>query len=230
VHKGKIMDPNEGSTGNHPGIIDYKGATYLFGFNYRLNFAITPIHHERRSITVTRITYSPDGTIPNQPWWDDKGVEQLHTVDPFHRVEAETIAWASRIKRDRDQPYDWAPGVTTAGGAQTGVYVTRTGDRSYIKVAGVDFGKAGASSFVASVANAQPGSKIELRVDRVDGPIIGTLQLDEAALGKEWREVSAPVSGATGKRDLYLLFKGGGEPSLVDMDYWRFTRAPVASH
>jgi beta-xylosidase len=38
VHKGKIMDPNQGSTGNHPGIIDYKGATYLFGFNYRLNF------------------------------------------------------------------------------------------------------------------------------------------------------------------------------------------------
>jgi hypothetical protein len=120
--------------------------------------------------------------------------------------------------------------VTTAGDAQTGVYVTRTGDRTFIKVAGVDFGKAGASSFVASVANARPGSKIELRVDRIDGPVIGTLQLDGAASGKEWREVSAPVSGATGTRDLYMLFKGGGEPSLVDVDYWRFTRAPVSLH
>jgi len=51
------------------------------------------------------------------------------------------------------------------------------------------------------------------------------LQLDGATSGKEWREVSTPVSGATGTRDLYLLFKGGGEPSLVDFDYWRFTRS-----
>lgn len=61
------MDPNEGSTGNHPGIIDYKGGSYLFGFNYRLNFAMTPIHHERRSITVAQLKYNPDGTIQNLP-------------------------------------------------------------------------------------------------------------------------------------------------------------------
>jgi hypothetical protein len=54
------------------------------------------------------------------------------------------------------------------------------------------------------------------------------LQLDGAASGKQWREVSIPVSGATGARDLYLLFKGGWEPSLVDIDYWRFTRAPAS--
>ena len=230
VHKGKIMDPNQGSTGNHPGIIDYKGVSYLFGFNYRLNFAITPIHHERRSVTVTRISYNPDGTIPNQPWWNDKGVEQLHPVNPYQRVEAETIAWTSRIKRDRDRPYNWAPGVTTGGNAQTGVYVTRTGDGTYIKVAGVDFGKAGASSFVASVAHARPGSKIELRVDRIDGPVIGTLKLDGAASGNEWREVSTPVSGATGTRDFYLLFKGPSDDSLVDVDYWRFTRVAASSN
>jgi hypothetical protein len=224
------MDPNQASTGNHPGIVDYKGATYLFGFNYRLNFAITPIHHERRSITVTRISYNRDGTIPKQPWWDDKGVEQLHTIDPYRRVEAETIAWTSRTMRDRDRPYEWAPGVTTAGDAQTGVYVTRTGDRTYIKVAGVDFGKAGASGFVASVANALPKSRIELRLDRIDGPVIGTLPLDSVASSKQWQEVGTPVAGATGKRDLYLLFEGGWEPSLVDLAYWHFTRAPVLSN
>ncbi|MEO9131390.1 MAG: hypothetical protein ABI240_09290 [Sphingomonas sp.] len=150
------MDPNPGSTGNHPGIIYYKGGSYLFGFNYRLNFAMTAIHHERRSVTVTRFEYAPDGTIPNQPWWDDKGVAQLMPIDPYKRVEAETIAWTSRIKRDRDRPYDWAPGVTTARDDHIGIYVTRITDRSYIKVAGVDFGKAGATAFVASVANGCP--------------------------------------------------------------------------
>ena len=228
TYKGPIMDHDARATGNHPGIIDYKGGSYLFGFNYELNFAMTPIHHERRSVAVAKFNYNADGTIPNLHWWDVTSAPQLEPLNPYDRVEAETIAWTSRIKRDRDRPYDWAPGVTTAGDAQTGVYVTRTGDRTYIKVAGVDFGKAGASSFVASVANARPGSRIELRVDRVDGPVIGTLQLDGAASGKPWREVSAPVSGATGRRDLYLLFKGGWEPSLVDVDYWRFTRAPAS--
>ena len=223
VHKGKIMDPNQGSTGNHPGIIDFKGGSYLFGFNYRLNFAMTPIHHERRSVTVTKFTYNPDGTIPNQPWWDDKGAEQLSTVDPYGRVEAETIAWTSRIKRDRDRPYDWAPGVTTAQDDRVGVYVTRITDRSYIKVAGVDFG-AGARTFTASLANGMPGSIIELRVDRVDGPLIGTLPVGLTGAAGQWQERTGAISNAAGVHDLFLVFRGRGEGSMFDFDYWRFGR------
>lgn len=223
MHKGKIMDPNKGSTGNHPGLIDYKGNSYIFGFNYRLNFAMTPIHHERRSITVGKFSYNPDGTIPNLPWWDDKGVEQLEPINPYKRVEAETIAWTSRIKRDRDRPYDWAPGVTTAMNDGTGVYVTRTTDRSYFKVAGVDFGK-GAKTFIASVANGQPHSTIELRLDRVDGPAIGSMDVGATGAPGQWREKSTNVSNAIGVRDLYMVFKGRGEQSMLDIDYWRFAR------
>jgi len=224
VHEGKIMDPNQGSTGNHPGIIDYKGRSYLFGFNYRLNFAMTPIHHERRSITVTELKYNSDGTIRNLPWWDDKGVEQIAPINPYERVEAETIAWTSRIKRDRDRPYEWAPGVTTDVNDRTGVYVTRTTDRSYIKVAGVNFGKPGANAFIASVANGLPGSLIELRLDRVDGPTIGSLQVGTTGAPGQWQEKTTNISGATGLRDLYLVFKGDSERSMLDFDYWRFAR------
>ncbi|MFP5432378.1 MAG: glycoside hydrolase family 43 protein, partial [Alphaproteobacteria bacterium] len=77
VHKGKLMDPSPRSTGNHPGIVDYKGKSYLFGFHYELNFDMTPIHHERRAINVTSFTYNADGTIPKQPWWDTKGAAQI---------------------------------------------------------------------------------------------------------------------------------------------------------
>jgi arabinoxylan arabinofuranohydrolase len=224
VHKGKVMDPNPGSTGNHPGIIEYQGGSYLFGFNYRLNFEMTPIHHERRSITVTRFEYAPDGTIPNQPWWDDKGVKQLALVDPYKRVEAETIAWTSRIKRNRDRPYEWAPGVTTAMNAHTGVYVTRTTDRSYLKIAGVDFGQGGAKTFIASVANGTPQSVIELRVDGVDGPIIGSLSVGATDAPDQWQEKTTKISGAIGMRDFYMIFRGQGQRSTMDVDYWRFTR------
>ncbi|BBD98785.1 carbohydrate-binding protein [Sphingobium amiense] len=224
TYKGPIMDHDARATGNHPGIIDYKGGSYLFGFHYELNFAVTPIHHERRSVSVAKFSYNADGTIPNLHWWDVTGAPQLEALNPYKRVEAETIAWTSRIRRNRDRPYDWAPGVTTAGNPLDGVYVTRTLDRTYIRVAGVDFGAAGAKRFIASVANGARGSAIELRLDRVDGPVIGTLQVGETDPIGKWQERTTSIKDAIGTRDLYLVFKGPGDRTLFDLDHWRFAR------
>lgn len=220
TYKGTIMEHDARSTGNHPGIIDYKGGSYLFGFSYELNFAETPIHHERRSVSVAKFDYNADGTIPNLGWWDKTTAPQIEPLDPYRRVEAETIAWTSRIARKIDRPYPWARGLTTAQDNRGSVYVTDIHDRAYIKVAGVDF-KAGGRTFVASVANGSPGSSIELRLDSVDGPVIGTLSVGETGGVGQWREKATSVTGAAGLHDLYLVFKGG-KGTLFDMDYWRF--------
>ena len=101
--KGYIMKPNGKSSGNHPGIIDYKGKSYVFGFNYRLNFMITDKHHERRSICVAEMEYNPDGTIKELPWWDDGvGVAPVGTLNPYKRTEAETMAWSQGLKTAKD--------------------------------------------------------------------------------------------------------------------------------
>ena len=94
-YKGMVMDPDGRSSGNHPGIIDYKGSSYVFGFNYTLNFALTDVHRERRSVTLAKFSYNPDGTISTLPWWSKEGVPQVGTLNPFVRVEAETMAWES---------------------------------------------------------------------------------------------------------------------------------------
>ena len=59
--------PDKLSSGNHPGIIDYKGSSYVFGFNYTLNFALTDVHRERRSVSLAKFSYNPDGTIQRFP-------------------------------------------------------------------------------------------------------------------------------------------------------------------
>lgn len=223
LYKGPIMEHDARATGNHPGIIDFKGGSYVFGFSYENNFAITPIHHERRSVSVAKFAYNADGTIPNLKWWHVASAPQIETLNPYARVEAETIAWTSRLKRDRDRNYSWAPGVTTAQDDARGVYVTRITDRSYIKVAGVDFGKTEAKMFTASIANARPGSSIELHLDRVDGQLIGTMPVNQTGAPGHWREQTVATSGAIGVRDLYLVFKGG-EGAMFDLDYWRFGR------
>ena len=91
--KGNIMDGNALSSGNHPGIIDFKGKSYVFGFNYRLNWEQTDVHRERRSGCAAKMTYSQDGTIQKLPWWNDEGVAQVGTFNPYEPVDAATICY-----------------------------------------------------------------------------------------------------------------------------------------
>jgi len=55
IYKGMIMDRNPLSSGNYPGIIDYQGNSYVLGFNYTLNYALTKVHNERRSVCLEKI-------------------------------------------------------------------------------------------------------------------------------------------------------------------------------
>ncbi|MES1200534.1 MAG: glycoside hydrolase family 43 protein [Pseudomonadota bacterium] len=224
IRQGLIMAPSEMSTGNHPGIVDYRGASYVFGFSYRLNFAMTPIHHERRAVSVARLSYNDDGTIPTVPWWNDGGVAQLEPVNPYRRVEAETLSWTSRVRRDRDRVYDWAPGGKTAQDESAAIFLTNILDRDYTKVSGVNFGERGATTFAARVASGSNGGRAELRLDRADGALIGTLTVPNTGGWNEWRTISTPVTGVSGAHDLYIVFHGADGQALFNFDYWQFER------
>jgi len=225
VYKGQIMDPNKGSSGNHPGIIDYKGKSYVFGFNYRLNFALDPQHRERRSVNVASFTYNADGTIPNLPWWNNAGVDQVGSLNPYQRVEAETIAWTSGIDTRSSGTLDWAQGVRTAKGDDGGIYVTHVRADSYIKVRGVNFARRRPSIFSARVATATEGGLIELRLDGLSGPLIGTLSVSPTGGQGHWQMQSTQVSRPTGLHDLFLVFHGPQEKDLFDIDYWVFGKS-----
>ena len=216
TYKGYIMQPDGRSSGNHPGIIDYKGGSYVFGFNYRLNNALTDQHRERRSVCVSKFDYNPDGTITTLPWWDNAGVAQLGTLDPYVRSEAETIAWSEGIKSE----------PSSAGGLN--VYANR-GD-AYIKVEGVNFGTDGAGTFTASVAcDTKTGSKggaLELHLDSQTGPFLGTLPVSDS--GGQWKINTIPVTGATGTHNLYFVFKGEATGPLFKVDYWKFGKKTAA--
>jgi arabinoxylan arabinofuranohydrolase len=153
------------SSGNHPGILDFKGKSYVFGFNYALNWELTDVHRERRSVCVAEMTYNADGTIQKVPWWTKEGVPQVGTFNPFAQVDAATICYEKGVK------------TKPRGGDQQGVYVNVTENGAYIKIKGVDFGDKGATNFLASVAAATDGTTITLRLDSETGTAIGTLKV-----------------------------------------------------
>ncbi len=207
-YKGMIMEPDPRSSGNHPGIIDYKGDSYVFGFSYALNFAVTQTHRERRSVSLAKFTYNPDGTIPMLQWWDKDKVQQVSSVNPFVRTEAETMAWESGIK-------------TTQSG-NIGMYVSDVINGSSIKVSGVDFGDHRASSFSASVASGSEGGIIELHLDKREGPVIGSLLVPNTGGWHDWQARTTSVSGANGIHDLYFVFRSSAVGPLFNFDYWKF--------
>ena len=196
--KGTIMDPDSHSDGNHPGIIEYKGKSYVFGFNYELLFSIQGNRKklERRSICVAEMNYNDDGTIKKVPWWGVEapgtGVSQVGYLNPFIRTEAECIAWESGVKTDKSR--------------NRGVYVTDIDNNDYIKIRGVDFGTTGAGVFYASVASGLNGGEIELRIDSLNGTIIGSLPVSNTGGWENWKLESTTINNASGVHDLFLVF------------------------
>ena len=203
--KGYIMKPDPRSSGNQPGIIDYKGRSYMFGFDYELNLALTNKHRERRSVCVAEIHYNQDGTIREIPWWNDaKAVKQIGTLNPYAPTGAATICWSQGIKSEPS--------------SQGGMCVYATGANSFIKVKGVNFGK-GAKSFTASVASAVRDGKIALRLDSPTGRLIGVCMAPNTGGATKWTTVSCRVAHAIGVHDLYFIFTGG---ESLKFDRWIF--------
>jgi hypothetical protein len=201
---GYVMKPDSRSSGNHPGIIDFRGKSYVFGFNYKLNDALTTTHRERRSVCVAEVRYNADGTIQEVPWWDEaRAVKQIGTLNPYTRVEAETICWSQGMKSEPS--------------SQGGMCVYPTATNAFIKVQGVNFG-AGAKSFTASVASTTSGI-IELHLDSVTGPLVGTCTIPSTGAVASWATASCQVQNAAGLHDLYFVFPNGGAPRF---DWWNF--------
>ena len=204
-YMGEIMPLcDTGSFTNHCGVADFKGNSYFFYHTGKLpgggGFG--------RSVAVEQFDYSPDGTFPViMP--TDEGVAPVGTLDPYRRVEAETMAWSS--------------GVGVEQNAETGVYVSDVHNGDYVTVKNVDFGTKGPKTFGASVASALRGGTVEVRLDSPEGDLIASLDVPGTGGWENWRYIETPaLAEVPGLHDIYFVFKGRKGPKLFNIDYWRF--------
>ncbi len=189
---------------NHAGIIDFMGNSYFFYHDQ----ALSKGQGFKRSVSVEQFTYNADGSIPLIIPTKEGVTKSVANLDPFKRVEAETIAWSEGLK--------------TSGDSQTGVYVTKIENGDYLKVRSIDFGK-GAKTFEASVASATQGGKIEIRIGHPNGELLGTLDVKNTGGWQNWKTFKCKVKKAKGLHDLCFVFKGG-EGELFNFDWWQFIR------
>lgn len=252
-YRGVIMNPGslsaveDGQTHSsftiHPGITEYKGHSYYIYHNAAL--ANGQGYH--RSTAIEEFTYEADGSIPLMDMTLN-GRNAIDTLNPYNKVEAETICWEYGVKTE--------DAINSEGTIDVDVYNMHNDD--YIKLESVDFGSTGAETFTAAVKDVKSdaNASIELYVkenDSVSGmnslnvsasEKIGTLKLDNTS--SEWIELTTKLDKAvTGVHDLYLVFKGDytkpeseNDPAAVisetdtgmfKFDYWKFSEPAIAT-
>lgn len=202
-----VLMPTEGkSFTNHPGIIDYKGKTYLFYHNG----ALPGGHGFNRSVCVDEVKFNKDGTI--QPMKMTSGISKgLETLNPYRKNEAETIAFSEGVKASENK--------------EVGVFVNAMQHNAYTSVKGVDFGNSGPSKFTARVGTTiNGGVTMEIRLGSKEGRLLGAISVPITGGDNRWELVSTDVEKITGVHDLFFVFKADKPGRIMFFDYWMFSK------
>lgn len=143
---------------------------------------------------------------------DYKGVPQVKYFDPYKIVEAETYAWSAGIS-------------TKKANASNNMCLTDISNGDWIAISKADFGNKSPQKFEVVVSNINQKGYIEIRIDSLQGKIIGTVEVQpQNNPSLQWTRVETTVDKVTGVHDIYFIFRGEKEGDLFDLDYWRFVR------
>lgn len=203
---GTVMAKEGGSFTNHPGIVDFRGKTYLFYHDASLSGG----SGFTRSVCVREMDFGRDGKV-NPVKMVKEGVEKgLKPLCPYRKVEAETMAWSKRMKSDYNP--------------QVGVFVTALRNGSYTRVRDVDFGEKAPSRILARLSTTHNADIVmEVRLDGLEGQVLAELKVPRTGGSDRWKLVEKQIPQVTGVHDLYFIFKGKAMRNLAYFDYWKLS-------
>lgn len=206
TYAGVLMPTAGSSFTNHPGMVDYRGETYLFYHNG----ALPGGSGFTRSVCVEKVEFNADGTI--KPLNMGDGIrEGLETLNPYRKTEAETMAFSEGMKAGQNE--------------SVGVFVNAMRDGAYVKVRDVDFRSGGPAKVTARVGTTHNGGVVlEMRADSLQGQILATLKVPMTGGDDRWELVSAGTAPLEGVHDIYFVCRGKKPGRLMFFDYWMFNR------
>jgi len=211
VFKGDVVPnpPHNSNNNNHHAFFTYQGVWYCAYHNrYVAEQQGIPTTY-KRNVCLDVLNYNPDGTM--QPVvCTTNGLGQLKSLNPYARIEAETMAAQS--------------GISTEPCAEGGMDVTNIVNGNWTMVRGVDFTSAGATNFTARAASAGTGGNIELHLDSLTGALIGTCPVPATGGWQTWVNTTCAITNSTAKgvHDLYLKFTGVNATNLFNLNWWQF--------
>ena len=179
---------------NHHSMVEFKGVHYMLYHNRPVEKAMG-ITGNYRSPQINVMEVNEDGSI-KPVVGTMKGVEQLHSFNPYEKVSAQTM-------------YREA-GIQVQGYADEAVTVAESG--SWLQLKNVAFDK-GCKAFTLCAASANGGA-VRVMAGGFDGKVL----CEVAVNGAEMKEYTVDTASIDGVTDLYLLFAGD-----VQAKWWEIT-------
>ena len=203
----------EGGGNIHGSAVEYRGKWYFAYHDFSTSVGV-PNAGYKRAVRLDELAFNADGTIAPL-LWTTSGPPKLKNLDPFERVEAETLAGT-------DIP-SGPHAVTVEACSEGGNDVGSLGNGDWLKYANADFGD-GATSIALRAASLSDGNKVELRLDSVHGTVIGTCDVPNTSGWQNWRTVDCEVKFAKGVRDLYLVVVSPETGDRLNLNWWQFAK------
>ena len=210
---------------NHHATFVYEGKSYFIYHAQTLSKAqeeaqgLAPgtLTKGYRSTHIDPIELNSDGTIrPIAGTYE--GISQLKTINPYERIDAETVAWNAGIK--------------IADCAEEGKLfkdfnrqITDLQDGDWTSVAQAAFGNRGAAEFTVKAAS-KSGGQIEIHMDSPEGALVGTVNVEATGSEDTFKEFSCKLDRITDTHNVFLVFKGDAE-NLMNVDYYSFSEYQV---
>ncbi|HEX2926878.1 MAG TPA: carbohydrate-binding protein [Ruminiclostridium sp.] len=160
--------------------------------------------------TIT-VTASSNGLSAGSVSITSAGGAEAPVVSAYKKIEAENYDNQSGIQNES----------CTEGGQDVGFI--ENGD--YTVYNNVDFGS-GAESFQARVSSGTSGGNIEIRLDSITGPVIGTCPVAGTGDWQTFTDAKCSVSEVSGKHDVYLKFTGESG-YLLNLNWFNFIQKNV---
>ncbi len=198
---GVIMDERQECWTNHHSIINYKNQWYLF---YHYN-DLSPLFDKNRSVRIDSLFFNEDGTIKKVT----QSFRGVGITDATKEIQIDRYS----LKSDKGTSIAFLSADTTK--RFDGWKTIFDGANSWIQYNSVSFKDKLKSVNVRAQSNT--GGTLQVRLDKVDGPVISSLKILK---GKDWNVVHAPVSKyKAGNHNLIVQLKSG---SNVEVDWVSF--------
>ena len=203
----------EGGGNIHGSAVEYQGKWYFAYHDFSTSVG-DPKGGFKRAIRLDELNFNADGTIAPLVW-TTTGPPKLKNLNAFQRVEAETLAGAA----GPNSPHAISIEKCDEGGIDVG----SLGNGDWMRYANVDFGT-GARSVALRVAAPSAGSVIELRLDSLDGTVVGSCDVPNTGGWQSWQTANCPVKYVKGIRDLYLVVVSDQPGDRLNLNWWQLSK------
>lgn len=113
--------------------------------------------------------------------------------------------------------------TTDAGGGQDVGYI---GDGDWLEYANLTFGSTPLTTFKARVASGAPAGVsglVEVHLDSLTNPAIGSFAIGGTGGWQTWQTVPANITGTTGTHTVYLKFTTGAGQDFLNINWLTFS-------